>query len=334
MSHSQNRALNLFVSFAPADAALQESLLKHLAVLRQIGDVHYWGTDSIPAGTDRRRELDRALEHADVALLLLSADFLASELIQDIEVPRVLERYEKRGLRVIPVLLRTCAWQLHPWLGKLRALPRSGIAVAAHDADQRDQVLTEIVKEIAKLAADGQQPSPQESPHAAPPRGDSIRSSAPGITNYRAPLLIAIVLAIGAIGAAIVANWDRTSPTTTAPQPIEPGPPKPPPAQGIPSISGTWQDLEYPSNGSQFSQEGDRFRFTRWGTLPTGDSFESSGSGTIVEQSLSGSYSAKYRSGATSTGKCSGTVSTDGTKMNLTCTDSLLSTFTISSIRR
>jgi len=155
MAHSEDRALNLFVSCAPEDAQLRDSLLKHLAIFLRLGNIRYWGAETVPPGADTQYEAEQALESADVALLLLSANSLSSDLVQDVELPRLIARHNHRGLRVIPVLMRTCAWQHHPWLGKLTPLPRSGRAIAAYDADSRDQVLTEVVEEIATLVRQG-----------------------------------------------------------------------------------------------------------------------------------------------------------------------------------
>ena len=99
-------------------------------------------------------------------------------------------------------------------------------------------------------------------------------------------------------------------------------------------IGGVWRDGEYPNNGSQITQDGTSFRFTRWGVLPNGIRFESSGGGTIAGQHYTSSYSARYQSGATSEGDCSGTVSPDGLRMALNCRDSLFGTFPLTAIRQ
>jgi TIR domain len=99
-------------------------------------------------------------------------------------------------------------------------------------------------------------------------------------------------------------------------------------------ISGVWRDGNYPNNGSQVTQHGNSFSFTRWGVLPNGIRFESSGSGTIAGQRFTSRYNARYQSGDTSAGDCSGTVSTDGLRMELTCRDSLLGTFPVTAIRQ
>lgn len=145
------RPLRLFVSSAPADANLQNSLVRHLALLRQLGKVHPWSADQLPPGSDWIQEVNRALEDADVALLLLSKDALASAFIQDIELPKLLQQHMSRGLRLIPVVARACNWRHHPWLGKLTPLPRSGKPIAAHKGDSREQVLADLVQEIANL---------------------------------------------------------------------------------------------------------------------------------------------------------------------------------------
>ena len=49
-----------------------------------------------------------SLEHL---LLLISADFLASDYCYDIEMQRVLERHHAGEARVIPVILQPVDWQ-------------------------------------------------------------------------------------------------------------------------------------------------------------------------------------------------------------------------------
>src|SRR5690348_10447884 len=122
MNERRDRAINLVFSSASADAELQQELATHLAILREVGDVRCWTVDDIPPGEDRHRELTNALANADVVLLLLSSDFLASSTILQIETTTLQMQQEHRSLCVIPILLRTCAWQYHPWLAQLRPL--------------------------------------------------------------------------------------------------------------------------------------------------------------------------------------------------------------------
>jgi hypothetical protein len=150
-------------------------------------------------------------------------------------------------------------------------------------------------------------------------------------SNHRIAIVVAVIGVIGTLGAAFIANWDKIF--LPAPQP----PPKidsRSPTQPIPNLSGVWHDSNYPSNGSQITQDGNNVHFTRWGVLPNGIRFESSGSGAITGQRYTSNYNANYQSGVTSTGHCSGTVSPDGMRMELNCRDSLLGDFPVTSIRQ
>lgn len=147
---SADRPLRLLISFAPKDRELKDELLKHLAVLVRFAGVELWETDRVRAGENWRKEAEAALEHADVALVLISSDFLASDFLQDVEVPKLFQRRERGGLKVVPVLGRSCLWQAHPWLGALKPLPTSGKAIASFEGDGRNRVLPEIAAEIAR----------------------------------------------------------------------------------------------------------------------------------------------------------------------------------------
>jgi internalin A len=73
-------------------------------------------------------KIDNNLEEADIILLLVSADFIASDYCYDIEMKRALERHESGEARVIPIIVRDVSWQSAPF-GKLQALPINGKAV-------------------------------------------------------------------------------------------------------------------------------------------------------------------------------------------------------------
>src|ERR1700678_4058609 len=149
----------------PKDVALAGELLRHLELVQRFSGVDVWSDTRIRAGDEPRREIARAIDEADAALLLLSADFFASDFLQDVEVPRLLERHRRGQLRVIPVLLRSCAWEFHPWLKDLHPLPNGRRAIGAFSDEDRDAVLTEVVREIVGLtsisASEGATPSPR-----------------------------------------------------------------------------------------------------------------------------------------------------------------------------
>src|SRR5262249_27655165 len=94
------------------------------------------------------------LERADIILLLVSADFIASDYCYEKELKRALERHEKGEARVIPVIVRDVNWRSAPF-AKLTALPANWTAVTLwpnKDSAWRDvaEGIARVVEEMGK----------------------------------------------------------------------------------------------------------------------------------------------------------------------------------------
>ena len=73
--------------------------------LNRAGLIDVWNDTRLVAGDDWKHEVDLALASAAAAVLLVSADFLASDFIVDNELPPLLESAEAKGTRIIPVIV-------------------------------------------------------------------------------------------------------------------------------------------------------------------------------------------------------------------------------------
>jgi hypothetical protein len=94
--------------------------------------VRSWHDREIGAGDLWKEAIDRNLQEADVILLLISADFLASDYCFDIEMKNALDRHAVGEALVIPVILRPVDWHATPF-GKLQALPKDGKPVTTFE---------------------------------------------------------------------------------------------------------------------------------------------------------------------------------------------------------
>ncbi|MET0624909.1 MAG: toll/interleukin-1 receptor domain-containing protein [Pyrinomonadaceae bacterium] len=139
--------VELFYSYSHKDEKLRSRLESHLHGLKRQGFISGWHDRRIVAGTDWARELDMRLETAGVILLLISADYIESDYCYGVEMKRALERYEAGAARVIPVLLRPCAWQSAPF-GKLQALPTNIQPVT--EWKNRDKAFLDIVEGVRR----------------------------------------------------------------------------------------------------------------------------------------------------------------------------------------
>ncbi|MDC0679538.1 TIR domain-containing protein [Sorangium atrum] len=76
------RRLRVVISSSPEDTVLTSQLLAHLRALERSRSVDIWTDGDIPPGADARAAMEEALAAADVALLLVSASYLASGLMR------------------------------------------------------------------------------------------------------------------------------------------------------------------------------------------------------------------------------------------------------------
>ena len=145
MSAETAEALELFYSYAHKDERLRNELDKHLYNLKRQGLIHDWYDRDISAGTDWEQAIDSHLNAAQVILLLISPDFMASEYCYSIEMERALERHKAGEARVIPILLKPVDWSDAPF-SSLQVLPRNRRAVTSWK--DRNAAFAEIAKEI------------------------------------------------------------------------------------------------------------------------------------------------------------------------------------------
>jgi hypothetical protein len=117
--------VEVFISYSHKDDRLREKLEAHLSLLRRQGFIAAWQDRRITAGREWAGAIDEHLERAAVILLLVSADFLASDYCYDREMTRALERHDAGEARVIPVILRPMDWHEAPF-ARLQALPKDG----------------------------------------------------------------------------------------------------------------------------------------------------------------------------------------------------------------
>jgi hypothetical protein len=118
----------LFFSYSHVDEALRNQLEVHLSALKRQGLISTWHDRRIIAGSHVGDTIDANLNAAEVILLLVSPDFIASDYCYEKELARAMERHERGEARVIPVILRPCDWHDLPF-GKLLATPRDGKAI-------------------------------------------------------------------------------------------------------------------------------------------------------------------------------------------------------------
>lgn len=149
----------LFFSYSHVDEDLRDQLEIHLSSLRRQGLIDSWHDRRITAGEEFGTAIDAHIDTADVILLLISPDFIASDYCYEREMKRALERHQRGEARVIPVILRPCDW--HDLLfGKLLATPKDGRPITKWpNIDEAFQDVVSAIKGSLKTLAQSAKPS-------------------------------------------------------------------------------------------------------------------------------------------------------------------------------
>ena len=142
----------ILISYSHQDERWRQRLMEQLDVLAQSGLVEVWADRQIGVGERWRERIDQAMLEARIAVLLLSAAFLTSQFIVNMEVPRLLRAHEAAGMTIYPLLIRPCRSQVVPWLSGLQLRPPDARAIAALTGSRRHEALADVAREIAAIA--------------------------------------------------------------------------------------------------------------------------------------------------------------------------------------
>jgi hypothetical protein len=151
--------VEVFCSYSHKDEEWKDKLETHLSGLRRQQLIALWSDRKIEAGDDWKGQIDEHLNNADIILLLISADFVASRYCYDVEMRRALERHDNKEAKVIPISLRPFDWDGLPF-AKLQALPKDAkpITTWANQDEAFVDVARGIREQVVKLKSSTKAP--------------------------------------------------------------------------------------------------------------------------------------------------------------------------------
>ena len=111
VARQEPRSPRGFVSYSRADREPVQRLLRHLSPVAQHEfGVSFWSDSSITAGSLWDHEIANAIAQADIFILCMTADYLASEYLYYREFPAIRKRLDASNGLILPVILKDCAW--------------------------------------------------------------------------------------------------------------------------------------------------------------------------------------------------------------------------------
>lgn len=148
MSQGQPTRSTVFISYSHEDAEELKRLQVYLKPLERAGLIERWDDTRIRAGQKWKEEIERGLRQAKVAVLLISADFLASDFIADEELPKLLKAAEDEGLIVLPVILNPCRFTRTPILRDFQAANDPATPLSELSENEQDEVWLAVTNAI------------------------------------------------------------------------------------------------------------------------------------------------------------------------------------------
>lgn len=145
---ANDEPIGLFYSYSHRDENLRDQLEVHLSLLKRQGLIRSWHDRRITPSRAWEGEINSQMDKAQIILLLVSPDFIASDYIYDVELKRAMERHEKGEARVIPVILRPGDLQDAPFR-KLQALPKDAKPVTSWAST--DEAFADVARGIRRV---------------------------------------------------------------------------------------------------------------------------------------------------------------------------------------
>lgn len=143
----------VFISYSHSDVKWLEMLKVQLSPYKDAGSLTYWDDTKIGAGEEWFKRIEMALASAKVAVLLVSAKFLASDFIKRHEIPPLLAAARDDGLRIVWVAVDHCAYE-KTWLGAYNAASDPAVTLDMLEEWEQKKVLKKVCEVIEAAAVE------------------------------------------------------------------------------------------------------------------------------------------------------------------------------------
>lgn len=172
MAKTNNKIPAIFISYAHKDNENHDPakrwldrLMEQLEPLKQQGDIAVCSDQDIDLGDDWHAHIQKHLNGAHAAVLLVSPAFLASKYIRNSELSVLLRNAKDSGVKIIPIVLRPCLFaeskfkypdpQKGPDEFSLATLQSAGSpskALSEMTEPEQDRALLKVAQALIKLA--------------------------------------------------------------------------------------------------------------------------------------------------------------------------------------
>src|SRR5215831_21074494 len=149
MSSRTQERTKVFISYSHKDEKWLRRLEIHLRPLVRDSGIETWDDKKIHPGSKWREEIKNAIESAKVAVLLVSADFLASDFIATDELPSLLNAAQEDGATILPVIVSPSRFRHTQSLSQFQTVNNPSKPLTSMDKHKREEVFVQVSEHVA-----------------------------------------------------------------------------------------------------------------------------------------------------------------------------------------
>lgn len=147
---------NIFISYSFKDKEWLDLVHVYLKPLKLYGEISYWDDTKIKPGENWREKISEAIKSSKVVILLISADYLASEFLINDELPSLLDAAMKHGTVIIPLIISPSRFNKIETLARFKPInnPENEVLINLNKGKQAEILvrLSDAVEEAFKHA--------------------------------------------------------------------------------------------------------------------------------------------------------------------------------------
>jgi hypothetical protein len=138
----------VFISYSHKDERSLKRLSVHLQPLVRDSDIAVWHDKQINPGDEWREKIKTAIHSARVVVLLVSADFLASDFIARDELPPLLDAAKNEGVIILPVILSQSQFDMNKRLSQFQAVNDPTRPLNLMSPGNREKVWDKVARSV------------------------------------------------------------------------------------------------------------------------------------------------------------------------------------------
>jgi hypothetical protein len=151
---SHSKRVKVFVSYSHCDESWLLRLRVHLRPLERVYALDIWDDSKVVAGSRWHDEIDKAIQSAKVAVLIISADFLATDFIINNELPPLLDAARNDGAVIMPLIASPSRFNSTKSISQFQAVNDPSKPLISLPKAEQEHILVKMSEDIER-ALDG-----------------------------------------------------------------------------------------------------------------------------------------------------------------------------------